>query len=144
MIKLISWNVNGLRACMQKAVYGILLKTDADIFCIQETKLTKRVNLNCHWKDIISIEHAIKKDIQGLQFLQKKNLLMCFMELVWKNMIRREELLHLNFLPTFLVNVYTPNSKRELERLDYRMVWEDIFKNYLKKLEEKKGGCSMW
>jgi len=138
MIKLISWNVNGLRACMQKGFMEFFLKTDADIFCIQETKMQKgQLELplegyHQYWND------AIKKGYSGTAVFTKEEPLNVSYGIGLEEHDQEGRVITLEFPSYFLVNVYTPNSKRELERLDYRMVWEDLFKNYLKKLEEKK------
>ncbi len=138
MIKLISWNVNGLRSCMEKGFAEFFKKIDADIICLQETKLQE--------------EHAaLQTDgyIRYWNFAQKKGYsgTAVFTRLTPDAVtygIGIEEhdnegrVITLEFEGFFLVNVYTPNSRRELERLDYRMEWEDAFRSYLRKLDAVK------
>ena len=137
-MKLISWNVNGLRAVMNKGFNDFFESIDADIFCIQETKMQKgQLELplegyHQYWND------AIKKGYSGTAVFTKEEPLNVSYGIGLEEHDQEGRVITLEFPSYFLVNVYTPNSKRELERLDYRMVWEDIFKNYLKKLEEKK------
>lgn len=139
IMKLISWNVNGLRACVQKNFMEDFEKLDADIFCLQETKLQEgQIQLNLpgyfqYWN------YAEKKGYSGTAVFTKKEPLSV------KNGIGIEEHDHegrvitLEFENFFIVTVYTPNSQNELKRLDYRMKWEDAFREYLLSLKEKKG-----
>lgn len=138
-MKLISWNVNGLRACVQKNFMEDFEKLDADIFCLQETKLQEgQIQLDLpgyfqYWN------YAEKKGYSGTAVFTKKEPLSV------KNGIGIEEHDHegrvitLEFENFFIVTVYTPNSQNELKRLDYRMKWEDAFREYLLSLKEKKG-----
>ena len=139
IMKLISWNVNGLRACVQKNFMEDFEKLDADIFCLQETKLQEgQILLDLpgyfqYWN------YAEKKGYSGTAVFTKKEPLSV------KNGIGIEEHDHegrvitLEFENFFIVTVYTPNSQNELKRLDYRMKWEDAFREYLLSLKEKKG-----
>lgn len=139
IMKLISWNVNGLRACVQKNFMEDFEKLDADIFCLQETKLQEgQIQLDLpgyfqYWN------YAEKKGYSGTAVFTKKEPLSV------KNGIGIEEHDHegrvitLEFENFFIVTVYTPNSQNELKRLDYRMKWEDAFREYLLSLKEKKG-----
>ena len=120
-MKLISWNVNGIRACVQKGFLEFFREADADIFCLQETKLQAgQIELDLegyeqYWN------YAVKKGYSGTAvFTKKKPLNMTY------------------GIGIYFVTVYTPNSQNELARLDYRMKWESDFLAYLKKLEEKK------
>lgn len=142
MISLISWNVNGLRACMNKGFMDFFSSTNADIFCIQETKMQPTQAdfsfpaYNAFWNS------AEKKGYSGTLILVKKDF--CQKPLSQSYGIGIEthdnegRVITLEFPQFFLVNVYTPNSQRELTRLDYRMLWEDDFRAFLKNLESKK------
>ncbi len=142
MISLISWNVNGLRACMNKGFMDFFSSTNADIFCIQETKMQPAQadfsfpTYNAFWNS------AEKKGYSGTLILVKKDF--CQKPLSESYGIGIEShdnegrVITLEFPQFFLVNVYTPNSQRELARLDYRMLWEDDFRAFLKGLESKK------
>lgn len=138
MTKLISWNVNGLRACIEKSFLDFFKNVDADIFCLQEIKLQEgQIQLELdgysqYWN------YANKKGYSGTAIFTRIKPL-CVM-----NGINLEEhdnegrVITLEFEDYFLVNVYTPNSQRGLERLTYRIKWEDDFRHYLKQLDSKK------
>ena len=117
-MKLISWNVNGIRACVTKGFMDFFNEIDADIFCIQESKMQEgQLELEMpgyyqYWN------YAEKKGYSGTAIFTMKE--------------------PLEFEDFYMVTCYTPNSQNELKRLDYRMQWEDDFKAYLKKLEESK------
>lgn len=138
MIKMISWNVNGLRACTGKGFMEYFNKVQAQIFCIQESKLQEgQIQLELegyhqYWN------YAKKKGYSGTAvFTQIKPLSVAY----GINMEEHDEegrVITLEFDEFFLVNVYAPNARRELERLDYRMIWEKDFRNYLKTLDSKK------
>jgi exodeoxyribonuclease III len=138
MIKLISWNVNGLRACMEKGFLEYFQEVDADMFCIQETKLQPgQINLDLegyeqYWN------YAVKKGYSGTAIFTKKKPLRVIYGLDIEKHDQEGRIITLEFEGFYLVNVYTPNSQRGLARLEYRMEWEDTFKNYLKQLEKKK------
>ena len=137
-MKLISWNVNGIRACVNKGFIDFFNKIDADIFCIQETKCQKgQIELEfegyeSYWNS------AEKKGYSGTAIFTK------IKPLTMKYGIGKEEhdkegrVITLEFDKFYMVNIYTPNSKRELERLDYRMIWEDEIKKYLLHLNKIK------
>lgn len=139
-MKLVSWNVNGLRAVLTKGFEDFFYDINADIVCIQETKMQQgQVEVflkgyNQYWNS------AIKKGYSGTAIFVKENNL----PINVKYGIGIEEhdqegrVITLEYQDFYLVNVYTPNAKRQLERLDYRMVWEDDFRKYLKKLDEIK------
>ena len=130
-MKLISWNVNGLRACVQKGFLDIFKELDADMFCIQESKLQEgQISLELegyhqYWN------YAIKKGYSGTAIFTRREP----MSVAYGIGIEEHAL---EFAEFYLVTVYTPNSQSELARLDYRMQWEDAFLSYLKGLEEKK------
>ncbi len=138
MIKLISWNVNGLRACMDKGFLDFFRQADADIFCLQETKLQQgQVELELEgyhqfWN------YAEKKGYSGTAVFTKIEPVASSCGIGIQEHDNEGRVITLEFETFYLVNVYTPNSKRELARLDYRMQWEDDFRTYLKQLEQKK------
>lgn len=137
-MKLISWNVNGLRAAVNKGFIDIFKELDADIFCLQETKLQEgQIELNLdgyydYWN------YAEKKGYSGTAVFTKHKPISVTYGLDIEEHDKEGRVITLNFEDFFLVNVYTPNSKRELLRLDYRMVWEDDFRKYLLNLSENK------
>lgn len=137
-MKLISWNVNGLRACLKKGFLEYFHRADADIFCIQETKLQKgQIDLDLpgyeqYWND------AVKKGYSGTAVFTKKTPLSIQYGVGIEEHDQEGRVITLEFQEFYLVNVYTPNSQRELARLSYRMEWEDMFRYYLKKLDAVK------
>lgn len=138
MKKLISWNVNGLRACVEKGFSDFFKDVDADIFCLQETKLQEgQITLDLpgyhqYWN------YAEKKGYSGTAIFTRKEPLSVFYGLGIEKHDHEGRVITLEFQNFYLVTVYTPNSQEELKRLSYRMEWEDDFLAYLKKLEEKK------
>lgn len=138
MIKLVSWNVNGLRACVTKGFNEYFDEMDADIFCVQETKLQEGQIIleqgeeyNQYWN------YAVKKGYSGTAvFTRIKPLSVRYGMEVDEEPEGR--IITLEFDHFYLVNVYTPNAKRDLTRLEYRMEWEDRFRNYLLALDELK------
>lgn len=137
-MKLISWNVNGLRACINKGFNEAFKELDADIFCLQETKLQEgQVELNIegyfdYWN------YAEKKGYSGTAVFTKIKPITVQLGMGIEENDKEGRIITLEYEKYYLVNVYTPNSKRELLRLDYRMKWEDDFRSYLLKLDEKK------
>lgn len=137
-MKLISWNVNGIRACVKKGFLDYFHEQNADIFCIQETKLQEgQIDLDLHgyyqyWN------YAIKKGYSGTAIFTKKKPLSVFYGLGIEEHDKEGRVITLEFEDFFMVTVYTPNSQTALARLDYRMSWEDDFRDYLKNLELKK------
>lgn len=137
-MKLISWNVNGLRAIVNKNFMEDFLKLDADIFCIQETKLQSgQIDLELkgyhqYWN------YAEKKGYSGTAVFTKKEPLSVSYGIGKEEHDKEGRVITLEFEDFYLVNCYTPNSQNELARLDYRMAWEDAFLAYLKGLDEKK------
>ena len=137
-MKFISWNVNGIRACAQKGFMDIFNEADADIFCIQESKMQAgQLELDTpgyhqYWN------YAERKGYSGTAIFTKEEPLSVSYGLGIEEHDKEGRVITLEFDKFYLVNCYTPNSKRELERLDYRMQWEDAFRNYLLKLNETK------
>lgn len=138
MLKMISWNVNGLRACVEKGFMDFFEQQDADLFCVQETKLQEgQISLNMPGY-FQYFNSAVKKGYSGTAVFTKKEPVTVQKGIGIEEHDREGRVLTLEYDRFYFVTVYTPNSKRELERLDYRMEWEDAFLAYLKKLEEKK------
>lgn len=137
-MKLISWNVNGLRACLQKGFMDFFKEADADIFCLQETKLQagqhdlELPGYHQYWN------YAEKKGYSGTALFTKKEPLTVTYGMGIEEHDHEGRIITAEFEDFYVVTVYVPNSKRELERLSYRMEWEAAFLAYLKKLEEKK------
>ena len=137
-MKLISWNVNGLRACVQKGFLDIFKELDADMFCIQESKLQEgQISLELegyhqYWN------YAIKKGYSGTAIFTRREPMSVAYDIGIEEHDQEGRVITLEFAEFYLVTVYTPNSQSELARLDYRMRWEDAFLSYLKGLEEKK------
>lgn len=138
MLRLISWNVNGLRACMEKGFIDFFERIDADIFCMQETKLQEgKISFQPegyrqYWN------HAGKKGYSGTAVLTRLEPLSASCGIGIEEHDGEGRVITLEFDSFNLVNVYTPNSQRELQRLDYRMCWEDCFRSYLQKLDARK------
>ena len=137
-MKLISWNVNGLRACMTKGFMDFFNEADADIFCLQETKLQagqiemKLPGYEQFWN------YAEKKGYSGTAIFTKQKPLSVAYGIGIEEHDHEGRVITLEYLDYYVVTVYTPNSQDGLARLDYRMKWEDDFFAYLKKLEENK------
>lgn len=138
MTKLISWNVNGLRACVNKGFLDYFHTSGADLFCLQETKLQEgQIDLPlgedvyCYWN------YAEKKGYSGTAIFSKIKPIS-----VWYGLEENEEpegrTITLEFEDYYLVNVYTPNARRDLSRLDYRLEWENRFLGYLQGLDRLK------
>lgn len=137
-MKLISWNVNGLRACVQKGFLDFFREADADIFCIQETKLQEgQISLELEGYDQYW-NYAVKKGYSGTAVFTKRKPLHVAYGLGIEEHDREGRVITLEYPGFYLVTVYTPNSQNELARLDYRMRWETDFLSYLKGLEQKK------
>ncbi len=137
-MKLISWNVNGLRACVGKGFPDYFEKENADIFCMQETKLQEgqiELELPGYFQYFNSAE---KKGYSGTAVFTKKEPLQVIKGIGIEEHDKEGRVLTLEYEDFYLVTVYTPNSQRELTRLSYRMQWEHDFLAYLKGLEEKK------
>lgn len=138
-MKLISWNVNGLRACMSKGFEDFFRQIDADIFCIQETKMQEEQAEKIQFDGYIRyMNSAMKKGYSGTAIFTKKEPIHVSYGLGIEEHDNEGRIITLEFEQFYLVNCYTPNSKRELERLDYRMIWEDEVRKYLSKLNQIK------
>ena len=137
-MKLVSWNVNGLRAVWNKGFEDIFKNINADIFCIQETKMQEGqldVNFDGYYNYFNS---AIKKGYSGTAVFTKIKPIDVSYGIGIEEHDQEGRVITLEYKDFYLVNVYTPNSQRELVRLSYRQKWEDDFRAYLKKLDKKK------
>ena len=135
-MKIVSWNVNGIRACMNKGFNDFFKEVNADIFCIQETKLQPEQAENIEFDGYIKyINSAVKKGYSGTMIFTKQKPINVTYDLGVEEFDQEGRIITLEYDKFFIVNCYTPNSKRELERLDYRMKWEDEVRRYLKKLD---------
>ena len=137
-MRLISWNVNGIRACVNKGFKDFFKTIDADIFCIQETKCQEgQIELEfpgytSYWNS------AEKKGYSGTAIFTKKEPISVSYGIGKEEHDKEGRVITLEFEEYYMVNIYTPNSKRELERLDYRCIWEDEIRSYLLKLNKTK------
>lgn len=137
-MRLVSWNVNGLRSCVSKGFNDYFQQIDADIFCVQETKLQDgQINLELGEAHSHYWNYAVKKGYSGTAVMTRIKPLS-----VRYGMEEDQEpegrILTLEFESFYLVTVYTPNAKRDLSRLEYRMEWEDRFRAYLQDLDKLK------
>lgn len=138
IMKFISWNVNGLRACVGKGFLDFFKEADADIFCLQETKLQAgQIDLDLpgyhqYWN------YAEKKGYSGTAIFAKEEPLSVSYGIGLEEHDHEGRVITLEYPDFYFITVYTPNSQNELARLDYRMKWEEDFLAYLKKLEETK------
>ena len=138
-MKLVSWNVNGIRSCIQKGFYDFIKNENADIYCIQETKMKEgQEDISIDGYDLY-MNSADKAGYSGTAVYTKIKPLNVTYGIDIDEHDHEGRVITLEFEKFYLVCCYTPNSKRELERLDYRMKWEDDFRNYLKTLDKKKG-----
>ena len=137
-MKLISWNVNGLRACVQKGFLDFFQEADADIFCIQESKLQEgQISLDLpgyyqYWN------YAQKKGYSGTAIFTKQEPLTVTYGIGIPEHDTEGRVITLEFPEFYMVTCYTPNSQNELARLPYRMQWKDAFRGYLLSLDAKK------
>lgn len=137
-MRFVSWNVNGLRACIQKGFTDFFNEIDADFFCVQETKLQEgQIDLELpgytqFWN------YAQKKGYSGTAIFAKKKPLSITYGINLPEHDLEGRVITLEYESFFLVTCYTPNSQRELARLDYRQVWEEVFLQYLLKLDKMK------
>ena len=137
-MKLVSWNVNGIRACVKKGFLDYFQKVDADIFCIQETKLQEnQIELNLEgyhqfWN------YAERKGYSGTAVFTKEKPLTVSFGIELDVPDNEGRVITLEYDEFYLVNVYTPNSKRDLTRLDYRLIWEDAMIKHLVHLNTYK------
>ncbi len=137
-MKLISWNVNGLRACVQKGFLEYFREVDADVFCLQETKMQAgQLELDLpgyhqYWN------YAEKKGYSGTAIFTKKEPLKVTCGIGVEEHDHEGRVITAEYEEYYVVTVYVPNAQRELTRLAYRMEWEEAFLNYIRGLEEKK------
>ena len=138
MLKLISWNVNGLRACCDKGFRELFERLDADFFCLQETKM-QAGQLDLQFEGYQSYwNYAEKKGYSGTAIFSRHQPLSVAYGIGVEEHDHEGRVITLEMEQFYLITVYVPNSQDELRRLAYRMTWEDAFLSYLKKLEEKK------
>ncbi len=137
-MKIISWNVNGLRACLNKGFMDFFSATDADTVCIQETKMQPEQaeiilpGYKQYWNS------AVKKGYSGTAIFTRMEPISVNYDINAEEHIGEGRSITLEFEDFYLVTVYTPNAQRDLARIDYRMSWEVAFREYLKQLDEKK------
>ena len=137
-MKLISWNVNGIRACINKGFKDFFNEIDADIFCIQETKCQKN-QIDLEFKGYTSYwNSAEKKGYSGTAIFTKQKPISVTYGIGIEEHDKEGRVITLEFGKFYMINIYTPNSKRELERLEYRQIWEDEIRKYMLKLNENK------
>ena len=137
-MRLISWNVNGLRAVVNKGFYEIFEKFNSDVFCIQETKMQEGqldINFDGYYKFFNSAE---KKGYSGTAIFTKIKPISFTKGIGIEEHDKEGRVITLEFDNFFLVNCYTPNSQKELARLEYRVKWESDFRNYLINLDKIK------
>ena len=137
-MKLISWNVNGLRAIYKKGFMDIFKNLDADIFCIQETKMQEgqiELDFDGYYE---YYNYAERKGYSGTAIFTKQKPLNVTYGIGKEEHDKEGRVITLEFDDFYMVNCYTPNSGRELARLEYRMTWEEAFREYLKELDSKK------
>ena len=137
-MRLISWNVNGLRACVTKGFIDYFKNVDADIFCVQETKMQANqldLELDGYFQ---FYNYAEKKGYSGTAIFTRKEPLSAKYGMGIEEHDKEGRLITLEYDSFYIVTVYTPNSQNELKRLDYRMEWENAFLEYLKTLEKEK------
>ena len=137
-MKFISWNVNGLRACLTKGFGEFFNEINADIFCIQETKMQREQaeidfdGYHQYWNS------AVKKGYSGTAIFTKHEPISVAYDIGIEEHGNEGRVITLEYNDFYIVNVYTPNAKNGLTRIDYRMKWEDDFRTYLKSLDDKK------
>ena len=137
-MKFISWNVNGIRACCDKGFRDIFTQLDADIFCLQETKM-QAGQLDLQFEGYTSYwNYAEKKGYSGTAIFSRKQPLSVTYGIGIAEHDTEGRVITLEFTDFYMVTVYTPNAQDGLKRLDYRMQWEDDFRAYLQELDKKK------
>lgn len=137
-MKFISWNVNGLRACVGKGFAESFKQLDADFFCLQETKMQEE-QLDLNFEGYTSYwNYAEKKGYSGTAIFTKHQPISVSYGLGIEEHDHEGRVITLEMQDFYLITVYTPNSQDGLRRLDYRMTWEDDFQEYIKRLDEKK------
>lgn len=138
MMRFISWNVNGLRACMQKGFMDFFQEVDADFFCLQETKLQQgQIDMNLpgyqqFWN------YAQKKGYSGTAIFSRTSPLSSFLGIGVDELDTEGRVITLEYPMFYLVTCYTPNAQRELARINHRLKWEAAFADYLKSLDAVK------
>ena len=138
-MKFISWNVNGIRACVNKGFLDFFKKVNADVFCVGETKLQEgQINLEIGSEYLQYWNYAERKGYSGTAVFSKIKPISVFYDFNSDEHPREGRIITLEFANFYLVNCYTPNSKQDLSRLSYRCKWEDDFRKYLIKLKSKK------
>ena len=138
-MRLISWNVNGLRAILNKGFEKVFKEIDADIFCIQETKMQEgQAEIKFADEYFSYFNSAVKKGYSGTAIFTKIKPINISYGIGIEEHDKEGRVITLEYEEFYLVNCYTPNSKRELERLDYRQIWEDEFRKYVLGLSKKK------
>lgn len=138
-MKLVSWNVNGLRSCITKGFSEFFSSVDADIFCVQETKMQEEQAANINFEGYYRyMNSAEKKGYSGTAIFTKLKPINVTYGLGIEEHDKEGRIITLEFDDFYLINCYTPNSKKELERLSYRMQWEDLVRSYLSKLDKIK------
>lgn len=137
-MKLISWNVNGLRACAQKGFFESMAALDADVICLQETKMqADQMDASMPGYEVF-FNSAVKKGYSGTAVFTRVKPVSVSFDIGIEEHDQEGRVITVEFEEFYLVNCYTPNAQRELTRLDYRMTWEDDFRAYLKRLDEIK------
>lgn len=137
-MRLISWNVNGIRACVTKGFEDYFKEADADVFCIQESKMQagqlelEFPGYHQYWN------YAEKKGYSGTAIFTKQEPINVTYGIGIEEHDHEGRVITLEYENYYMITVYTPNSQNELKRLDYRMTWEDAFRDYLKELASKK------
>lgn len=135
-MKLVSWNVNGIRACLQKGFLDSFYQLDADIFCVQETKMQRgQADLEIEGYHYY-LNSAVKKGYSGTLIYSKEKPLNVFYGMNKEEHDQEGRLITLEFENYYVITCYTPNSQNELKRLSYRMKWEDDFLTYLESLDK--------
>lgn len=137
-MKLVSWNVNGIRSCVQKGFYDFFQQVNADIFCIQETKMQPEqliINSEGYYQYMNS---AVRKGYSGVMVFTKQKPLSVVLGMGMEKHDQEGRLITLEYKDFYFIGCYTPNAKEELARLSYRMEWEDDFRSYIKRLDAQK------
>ena len=137
-MKLVSWNVNGLRACVGKGFFDFFHAANADVFCIQESKMQPEQADFAFEGYHVFWNSAQKRGYSGVVLCSRIAPISVALDMGIAHHDTEGRIITAEFDDFFLVNVYTPNAKRELERLSYRMEWEDDFRHFLKQLESQK------
>ena len=137
-MKIVSWNVNGLRACVGKGFFDFFHAANADVFCIQESKMQPEQADFAFEGYHVFWNSAQKRGYSGVVLCSRVAPISVALDMGIAHHDTEGRIITAEFDDFFLVNVYTPNAKRELERLSYRMEWEDDFRHFLKQLESKK------